>query len=81
MKNVYLNQPFWSGFMWMRIGGFLAGILSFYKTSKKRNFSEEINFYQKNREYFSGKSRCRSRSIYITKHGNCLSQYKLSSIY
>ena len=24
MKFVYLNQPFWSGFIWMRIGGLLA---------------------------------------------------------
>ena len=25
-KFVYLEQPFWSGFIWMRFGGFLAGL-------------------------------------------------------
>ncbi len=34
-KFVYLNQPFWSGFIWMRIGSFL-GALSFLAFPKIR---------------------------------------------
>ena len=53
MKNVYLNQPFWSGFMWMRIGGFLAGI-SFLFTKQVRNeiFQKKSTFTRKTGSIF-----------------------------
>jgi len=53
MKNVYLNQPFWSGFMWMRIGGFLAGIC-FLFTKQVRNeiFHKKSTFTRKTGSIF-----------------------------
>jgi len=48
MKNVYLNQPFWSGFMWMRIGGFLTGIcFLFTKEVRKEIFGRKSTFTKK----------------------------------
>lgn len=47
-KNVYLNQPFWSGFMWMRIGGFLTGIcFLFTKEVRQEIFGRKSTFTKK----------------------------------
>ena len=35
-KYVFLNQPFWSGYIWIRIGGFLMAILFFVSGKKTR---------------------------------------------
>lgn len=42
-KYVYLNQPFWNAFIWMRIGGFLMalGFLIFIPKIKKEIFKKE----------------------------------------
>jgi len=47
-KFVYLVQPFWSGFIWMRIGGFLAGITLFFsKEVKEELFKKRVSFKKK----------------------------------
>jgi len=47
-KFVYLVQPFWSGFIWMRIGGFLAGITFFFsKEVKEELFKKRVSFKKK----------------------------------
>lgn len=47
-KYVYLAQPFWSGFIWMRIGGFLAGLcFLFTKEVRKEIFSRKLTFGKK----------------------------------
>lgn len=38
-KYVYLGQPFWSGFVWMKVGSFLAGV-SFVILFGKKIFAE-----------------------------------------
>jgi len=47
-KNVYLNQPFWSGFIWMRIGGFLTGLcFLFNKEVRKEILGKKSTFNKK----------------------------------
>ncbi|PIV64864.1 MAG: hypothetical protein COZ90_00550 [Candidatus Nealsonbacteria bacterium CG_4_8_14_3_um_filter_37_36] len=47
-KFVYLTQPFWSGFIWMRIGGFLAAIFFlFSKEVKEELFKKRVSFKPK----------------------------------
>jgi drug/metabolite transporter (DMT)-like permease len=47
-KFVYLAQPFWSGFIWMRIGGFLAAIcFLFTKEVKEEIFKKKFTFQKK----------------------------------
>lgn len=46
-KFVYLSQPFWSGFIWMRIGGFLAAICFIFTKEVKREIFERKFTFQK----------------------------------
>ncbi|MFH1841422.1 MAG: hypothetical protein ABH800_01510 [Candidatus Nealsonbacteria bacterium] len=47
-KIVYMSQPFWSGFIWMRIGGFLVAIsLIFTKEVKNEIFGKKFTFQRK----------------------------------
>lgn len=47
-KFVYLSQPFWSGFIWMRIGGFLAAIFFlFSKEVREELFKKQVVFKPK----------------------------------
>ena len=47
-KFVYLSQPFWSGFIWMRIGGFLTAIcFIFTREVKKEIFEKKFTFQKK----------------------------------
>lgn len=48
-KYVYLEQPFWNGFIWMRIGGFLAALCFFllFKEIKKEVFIKKVGFEPK----------------------------------
>lgn len=48
-KYVYLAQPFWSGFIWIRIGGFLMAIFFFllFKEIREEIFKEKISFKKK----------------------------------
>ena len=47
-KFVYLRQPFWSGFIWMRIGGFLAALLFlFSKEVREELFKKRVSFRQR----------------------------------
>lgn len=52
-KYVYLVQPFWSGYLWIRIGGFLMAI-SFLFTKEVRNelFKLKINLPKKTAAIF-----------------------------
>ena len=44
-KEVYENQPFWSGFIWMRIGGFFAGFcFLFTKEVRREIFQKKFTF-------------------------------------
>lgn len=44
-KFIYLVQPFWSGFIWMRIGGFIAAITLFFsKEVKEELFKKRVSF-------------------------------------
>lgn len=45
-KYVYLAQPFWSGFIWIRIGGFLMAIFSFllFKEIREEIFKKKVSF-------------------------------------
>ena len=48
IKHVYLFQPFWSGLIWMRIGGFLgAGFFLFSKEVREEIFIKRISFKPK----------------------------------
>ena len=52
-KFVYLAQPFWSGFIWMRIGGFIAAIFLFFsKEVKEELFKSRISFKPKTASIF-----------------------------
>jgi drug/metabolite transporter (DMT)-like permease len=52
-KFVYLSQPFWSGFIWMRIGGFLAAIcFIFTREVKKEIFERKFTFQKKTGTFF-----------------------------
>jgi len=47
-KYVYLAQPFWSGFIWMRIGSFLAGICFLItKEVREEIFQRKFTFEKK----------------------------------
>ena len=47
-KYVYLSQPFWSGFIWMRIGGFLAALcFLFFREVRKEIFQRKFTFKKK----------------------------------
>jgi len=47
-KYVYLAQPFWSGFIWMRIGGFLTAFcFLFTKEVKREIFQRKFTFQKK----------------------------------
>jgi drug/metabolite transporter (DMT)-like permease len=47
-KNVYLNQSFWHGFMWIRIGAFLTGIcFLFVKQVRQEIFNKKSTFTRK----------------------------------
>lgn len=52
-KQVYLSQPFWSGFIWLRIGGFLTA-LGFLGTREVRKeiFSHKFTFQKKTGTFF-----------------------------
>ncbi|MBZ9572295.1 DMT family transporter [Patescibacteria group bacterium] len=52
-KRVYLQQPFWSGFIWMRIGGFLAALVFlFSKDVREELFQKQTSFKLKTAEIF-----------------------------
>jgi len=53
MKLVYLNQPFWSGFIWMRIGGLLIAFC-FLATKEVREelFSKRVILQKKTAAIF-----------------------------
>lgn len=47
-KYVYLGQPFWSGFIWMRIGGFLAAFCFLLtKAVREEIFLKKFTFQKK----------------------------------
>lgn len=47
-KFVYLAQPFWSGFIWMRIGGFIVAItFIFTKEVKEETIQKKFTFQKK----------------------------------
>ena len=48
-KYVYLVQPFWSGFIWIRIGGFLMAIFFFllFKEIREEIFKKKVSFKKK----------------------------------
>lgn len=52
-KYVYLAQPFWSGFIWIRIGGFLIAIFFFLSREVKEEiFTKQISFKPKTATIF-----------------------------
>jgi len=52
-KYVYLAQPFWSGFIWMRIGGFLIALcFLFTKEVKREIFERKFTFQKKTGTFF-----------------------------
>jgi len=48
-KYVYLNQPFWNGYIWIRIGGFLMALcfFFFFPEIKEEIFKKKISFEKK----------------------------------
>lgn len=48
-KYVYLNQPFWNGYIWIKIGGFLMALCFFLFSSeiKEEIFKKKISFKKK----------------------------------
>ena len=47
-KYVYLAQPFWNGFVWIRIGGFLTALcFLFFKEVRKEIFFRKFTFNKK----------------------------------
>jgi len=49
-KYVYDMQPFWTGFIWIRVGTFLTAIIFlilFFKEIKQEFFRQGINFHRK----------------------------------
>ena len=52
-KFVYLEQSFWSGFIWMRIGAFLAALFFlFSKEVREEIFKEQVSFKPKTMRIF-----------------------------
>lgn len=73
-KYVYLVQPFWSGFIWIRAGSLLAGLVSFFL------FSDEIKaqFFKKKKS-----SSAKSTVIFLANQavgagGNVLQSWALA---
>ena len=48
-KYIYLAQSFWNGFIWIRIGGFLMGVLFFFLVPeiKEEVFQKRFSFQKK----------------------------------
>lgn len=47
-KQVYLNVPFWNGFIWIRVGGFIAALsFLFTKEVKQEIFEHKFTFQKK----------------------------------
>ncbi len=57
-KCIYLAQPFWSGFIWMRIGGFIIALLFLLTKEVKREIFEKKFTFQR-----------RTGSIFIVNQG------------
>ncbi len=54
-KFVYLNQPFWSGFILIRVGAFLAALFFFFsKGLREEIFKKKYNFTKKTGLIFVG---------------------------
>lgn len=52
-KYVYLAQPFWNGFVWIRIGGFLTALcFLFFRGVRKEIFSRKFTFNKKTGAFF-----------------------------
>lgn len=52
-KFVYLSQPFWSGFIWIRIGSFLFALfLLFSKEVREELFKKQVSFKPKTSAIF-----------------------------
>ncbi|MFC1663665.1 hypothetical protein ACFL0A_00860 [Patescibacteria group bacterium] len=52
-KYVYLVQPFWSGFFWIRIGGFITAFcFIFTKEVKREIFERKFTFQKKTGTFF-----------------------------
>ena len=52
-KFVYFTQPFWSGFIWMRIGGFLTAVFFlFFKEVREELFKKRVSFKPKTVKIF-----------------------------
>lgn len=52
-KYVYLTQPFWNGFIWIRIGGFLTILcFPFFKAVRKEIFFRKFTFNKKTGTFF-----------------------------
>ncbi len=52
-KIVYLSQPFWSGFIWMRVGGFLMALFFlFSKEVREELFIKRVSFKPKTANTF-----------------------------
>lgn len=52
-KYVYLFQPFWSGFIWMRVGGFLTALcFIFTKEVRREIFERKFTFQRKTGIFF-----------------------------
>jgi len=52
-KYVYIFQPFWTGFIWIRIGAFITGIVFiFTKEVRKEIFKREFTFGRKTGIFF-----------------------------
>ena len=46
-KYVYINQPFWNGFLWMRIGGFLTAIFFLFSQGVRDEIFRRKSTFQK----------------------------------
>ncbi len=54
-KYVYMNQPFWTGFIWMRIGGFLTALFFLFgKEVRDEIFRRKPTFQKKTGAIFLG---------------------------
>jgi len=53
IKSVYLALPFWSGFIWIRIGGFLAALFFIFTPEVRREiFFKKFTFKRKTASIF-----------------------------
>jgi drug/metabolite transporter (DMT)-like permease len=54
-KYVYINQPFWNGFLWMRIGGFLTALFFLFSQGVRDEiFRRKSTFQKKTGSIFLG---------------------------